>query len=236
MTRLKSRQKFVPNGFKFYQPETKWREPRNASFQVLVDALIAHRHAQPFLAKQNGWNLEFNAVADEVDEFNAKICEQMGWTDYIQSPAGSAPPPKFHAPSPSDQNKLAAAAGRVKKIWSGVRTLNDWIDSGEPAVTQEQSNARAAVCAACPQNGKGDFSHWFTQPAADVIKRQIEKLEDRKLKTDSDDKIQICEICLCPLRLKVHTPLKFINTYLDESVLRDLERVKDCWIPAERKN
>lgn len=235
MTRLKSRQKFIPNGFRFYQPETKWREPKNASFEVLVNALIAHRLGQPFLAKQHGWNLEHDAVADEVDEFNAKICEQMGWTDYIQSPSGGSPPPKFHAPSPSEQGKLVAAAGHVRKIWSGVRTLNDWIESGEPAVTQEQSNARAVVCAVCPENGKGDWTHWFTQPAAEVIKRQMEKLEERKLTTTSDDKIQICEVCTCPLRLKVHTPLKFINAHLDDDVLRDLERVHGCWIPAERK-
>jgi len=63
----------------------------------------------------------------------------------------------------------------------------------------------------------------------------MEKLEERKLTTTSDDKIQICEVCTCPLRLKVHTPLKFINAHLDDDVLRDLERVHGCWIPAERK-
>ena len=234
MSRLKSRQKFIPNGFVFYQPETKWRSPANASFEIVVQSLMAHRNAQPFLAKKHGWKLEHDEVADEVDAFNARICEQMGWMDYVQAPLGAAPPPKFPAPSPSDASKLAAVAGHVKKIWAGVRTLTDWIDSGEPAVPTDQSSARAAVCAICPKNTPGDFTTWFTKPAAEAIRRQIQKVEHRNLSTPYDDKINVCEVCLCPLKLKVHTPLSHINAHLTEDVLHDLERAPNCWIVSER--
>jgi hypothetical protein len=235
MSRLKSRQKFIPNGFRFYQPETKWYAPNGSSFQIIVNALVAHRTANPFLAKQHGWQTDPNAVADEVDEFNARICEQMGWMDYVQEASGGSPPPKFLAPSPSDQSKLAAVAGRVKKIWSGVRTLNDWIDSGDPPVPAEQAEGRAAACAACLKNTPGDFTTWFTQPAADAIKRQQEKLADRKLATSKDELINVCSVCLCPLKLKVHTPLAYINAHLSDPVLRELEQVPGCWMVEERK-
>ena len=235
MSRLKSRQRFIPNGFKFYQPETKWKAPNNASFEVIVSALIAHRHGQPFLAKKHKWHLDRIDVADEVDEFNAMLCERMGWLEYVQAPTGTAPPPKFPAPSPSDQSKLAAVAGRVKKIWSGVRTLNDWIDSGEPGVPHEQAEKRAGACASCNKNTPGDFTSWFTAPAAEAIKRQIEKAQALKLSTSKDNIINVCSVCLCPLKLKVHTPLKFINAHMSNDVLSDLEKVPGCWICAERR-
>lgn len=234
MARLKSRQKFIPNGFRFRQAETGWQAPRNASFEIIVSGLIAHRRSQPFLAKKHHWSLDHDVVANEVDEFNARVCEQMGWTDYIQPAAGSAPPPKFQAPSADEQKRLAAVAGRVKKIWSGVRTLNDWIDSGDPPVTPDLAAQRAATCAACPKNTPGDFTRWFTAPASEAIKRQIQRLSHRKLSTPHDEHINICDVCLCPLKLKVHTPIEFINAHLSEEVLRELERVPGCWIIRER--
>lgn len=113
--------------------------------------------------------------------------------------------------------------------------MNDWLDSGTEAVTPIRSESRAAVCAACPVNGKGDFTQWFTQPAADAIKRQLEKVQSRKLSTSQDEKLNICTICLCPLKLKVHTPISFIKTHMSEGVLRDLEKAPACWIIEELK-
>ena len=235
MARLKSREHFIPNGFKFFQPETNWQAPRMASFQTIVSALLAHRRGNPAMASKHGWTLDPEAVADEVDVYNATICERMGWSDYIQAAAGgAAPPPFLNQPSAADQKSLAAAAVKVKKIWSGVRTLNDWIESGEPPVPSELSARRAALCAACPKNGTGDFTKWFTAPAATVIKKQVERLNDRHLSTPSDPLIEVCEVCLCPLKLKVHTPLNFINQHMSEGVLQDLTQVAGCWIVAER--
>lgn len=235
MARLKSRQRPIPNGFVFLQSQTGWKAPRNASFNTIVNALIAHRKGNPFLAQKHKWSLDPVAVADEVDAFNAMVCERMGYTNFIQSPVGVAPPPKFPAPSASEQSKLSAAAGQVKKIWAGVRTLNDWIDSGDPPVPAEQSAARARCCATCNKNTPGDFTTWFTKPAAEAIQKQVERISDRKLSTPEDARLNVCSVCLCPLKLKVHTPLNYINSYLSEGVLKELEKVSGCWIVEERK-
>lgn len=224
---------FVPNGFSFIQPETGWRSPRMASFETIVSSLIAHRQANSFLVQKHGWAMDHDSVANELDAYNANLCAQMGWTDYIMIPLGEPPPPKSRPPSQSDQNLVSAAGAKVKKIWAGVRTLNDWIDSGEPAVDAAKSNQRASVCAGCPQNGRGDFTKWFTSPAAEAIKRQVEKLADRKLSTEHDSSIDVCEICLCPLKLKVHTPFSFIKEHLSDSVAAELKRVPKCWIIDE---
>ena len=236
MAILSNRQLQVPGGFKFYIPELKWEPKPYQSFDQLVQQIISLRQGNPQLTQKNGWSLDYNSVANEVDAFNSRICEHMGWTNYIIQAQGAPPPPKSRPPSIADQKQLGAAAAAVKKIWSGVRTLNDWLDSGEPAVDSRLSAARAMKCSTCPMNGKGDWTTWFTAPASEAIKRQLTKLAERKLTTPYDDKIQICEACLCPLKLKVHTPIKFIKANILEPVLQELAKAPNCWIIEELRS
>jgi len=234
MARLTNRQRQIPFGLKFYQPETRFNT-RQGSFQNIVDQVVAMRKANPALVAKHGWSTDWNTVADEVDAFNAAICERMGWTDFISQPgAGVAPAPKFKALSPQSEKQLSAVADKVKKVWQGVRTLNDWIESGEPPVPTEQSQKRAETCAACALNGKGGLEGWFTKPAAEAIKLQIAKLADRKLSTTVDEKLNVCTACLCPLKLKVHTPLGFISPNMGAETRAALD--PQCWILAEEKS
>lgn len=233
--RLKDRNKFIPGGFVFYQPQTKWRAPRMASFTTIVQALIAHRKANPALRADKKIRVDEEGVAEEVDAFNARVCQANGWDDYIMGTGLVSLPPKFKAPSQQEKERLGVAAGRVRKIWSGVRTLNDWLDSNLPPVPQEQAEARAAVCAKCPHNNAGDFTSWFTSPASEVIRRQLERLTERQIKTSLDAQINICDICLCPLKLKVHTPFSFIKVNMVSALFDDLAKVPNCWVVAEAK-
>lgn len=233
---LRDRNHFIPGGFIFYQPETKWRPRGGQSFSSVVDQLIRHRAGNPHLAQQHNWKMNRAEVEQEVDDFNARRCAATpGWGKFVMSLDGGGPPPKSIALSQADQRQVSAAAGLAKKIWSGVRTINDWIDSGSAPVHQTVANARASICARCPKNGQGDFTTWFTKPAAGAIKKQIEKLAERKLSTPHDAKLNICEVCLCPLKLKVHTPLPFIKTHLSDVVIADLKAVGGCWIIEEMK-
>lgn len=232
--RLKDRNRQIPNGLRFLQPETNWQPSRFASFSTIVQSLISHRKSNPSLIAQKKWSVDPTQVADEVDAYNALLCARHGWSTYITDGSESASaPPKPQALLQQEKSALAAAADKAKKIWSGIRTLNDWIDTGTPPVPKEQANGRALICSTCPKNGRGDFTSWFTKPAADVITKQIQKLAALKLSTPSDDKINICEVCLCPLKLKVHTPIQHIKEYLSEEVLADLKKMPTCWIPKE---
>lgn len=232
MARLNNRQLQIPGGLKFYQPETKFTA-RSGSFDNIVQQVIAMRRANPSIAQQKGWSTDYNAVADEVDAFNAAICERMGWTNYIMQSAVSAPSPKFKALSPLDKKQLDVVAGKVKKVWQGVKSLHSWIESGEPAVDQAKSEARAAVCVACPLNGKGGLEDWFTKPASEAIRKQFSTLAERKLSTSLDDQLNVCSACLCPLKLLVQTPLKFKLAHMGEETRRALHPA--CWVLAEEK-
>lgn len=237
MSRLIDRNRQIPNGLRFYQPETQWNSQKAVgqfpSFSILTQALMRHRQGNPALVAKYNWATDEASVGNEVDAYNAMICMSMGWTKFIVQGGGFEPAPKSQPLSQIDPRQLNAAAGRVRKIWSGVRITNDWIDSGEPAVPSEVSAARAAICAECPINGKGDFTTWFTIPAAESIKRQIQKVSERNLSTPSDEKLNICTACLCPLKLKVHTPIHFIKPHTSEEVLADLRKNPKCWIVSE---
>jgi hypothetical protein len=231
MAMLVNRSRQIPFSLKFYQPETRFNS-RQGSFNNIVDQVVAMRKANPALVAKHGWATDWETVALEVDQFNAAICERMGWTEFISQPgAGEPPSPKFKALSPLAEKQLSAAADKVKKVWQGVKTLNDWIDSGLPPVDAKVAEHRAGVCAACVLNGKGGLEEWFTKPAAAAIKLQIAKLADRRLSTMVDSKLNVCVSCICPLKLKVHTPLEFISKHTTNEVRATLD--KSCWILEE---
>ena len=222
MSRLKDRNRQIPNGLFFYVPQTKWRSQPWASFDTIVHSLIAHRQGNKFLADKFGWSTDYDVVADEVDAFNSRVCEQMGWNQFITGEGGLSPPISS-PPQLSGLNKLAA----------GARVLVEWITSGAEAVPIERANLRAATCAICPLNGPGDWTRYFTQPVSNAIAEQLKKRRNMNLSTPSDDKLGICTACLCPLKLKVHVPIDKILARLKPEVKADLDPA--CWILLESR-
>lgn len=233
MAKLKNRNAQIPNGFKFHQPQTGWHSPAWASFDAIVRALIVHRQGNPAITRKHRLSVDQASVEKEVDEYNAATCEAMGWNEFIMTPANDAPLPKFKALSPFGEKQLSAVADKVKKVWQGVRSLNDWLDSKIPAVDATLAQKRAEVCVSCPINGKGGLEDWFTKPASDIIKRQLEKASERKLSTTEDGKLNVCTACLCPLKLLVHVPLDFKLAHMGPETRKALD--PRCWILSEER-
>jgi hypothetical protein len=120
---------------------------------------------------------------------------------------------------------------RLKSVAAGGSVLVEWLRDGAEAVPKELATKRAAVCAECPKNGKGDFTRWFTVPVSEAIHAEIERKNQMRLSTPFDDRIEVCEACLCPLKLKVHMPINRIRDNLPAESHRDLD--PSCWIPRE---
>lgn len=228
--RLISRQRSIPYGYRFFQPEINWSAPRGASFHRIVVELIEARKGNPAMLQRHKWSLEYDAVANEVDEYNAAICLNHGWKDFISEPRAIAIP----KPQPQHQaqvvQSLKDAAARAKELVAGAKTLIEWIDSGEGAVQAVEAERRAAICATCPKNEAGDFTTWFTIPAAELIKRQVQRAQERKLSTSQDEKLNLCTACHCPLKLKVHVPLDWIKKRLTAGQMERLKQAPNCWI------
>lgn len=227
MSRLINRQTQIPQGLTFYQPETKWMPPRYASFDTIVNGLISHRNANPHLRDQHHWSVDYNTVADEVDAFNARLCEVHGWTKYISSegpmpPAAPLVPPK---PMPPPTKSLLES---VRTVVAGAIVLVDWLVNGAEAVAPEESNRRAEICAGCPKNEGGDWTRFFTVPVSQAIQGALNSRKDMGLSTFHDEKLGVCSACNCPLKLKVHLPLDKIKAKIDPADMQALD--PRCWI------
>ena len=155
----------------------------------------------------------------------------MGYVSYLTDPGGGANFPQ--AQSLLNPKQLNAAVSGIKKLWAGIKSVNEWLDTNAPAVPSELSEKRAAVCVACPMNGVGDWSQWYTAPASAAVKRQLEKVQDRKLSTTQDDKINICEACMCPLKLIVHVPIEIKLKNMSPETKAELH--PSCWQLSEEK-
>lgn len=196
-----------------------------ASFETIVAAIIAHRKANPWLIEKHKWPIEPEDVRNELDAYNAKICSDMGWSAYISGAAATPQPANPQTPLPQTIGRRAA------NVVAGAETLVDWIGDGAHAVSPEQSSGRAAVCVGCPKNNPGDLLSFFTRPAAEAIRRTIAKKNEMKLSTPSDEKLGVCDVCDCPLKLKVHLPVDFIRARLSQAVRSELPA--HCWMVKE---
>lgn len=229
MIRLKDRQKQIPNGYGFYLPELKWHAPHNfPSFDRVVQALTQVINANPFLAHKHKWPTHPQGIEEWVDLYNATVCAKMGWDAYIVSDQGTTLPKTSPRHQQATLQSLRNAAASAKELVAGAKTLTEWIDSGEPAVSAELSTHRAIICATCPKNEEGDWTKWFTIPASELIKRQVQKAQDRKLTTPRDDQLHLCTACHCPLALKVHVPIEWITKRMSPETRAKLD--PRCWI------
>jgi hypothetical protein len=142
----------------------------------------------------------------------------MGWTDFIIAGGGQ------QGPFSNRSNPF----GQLPGVAAGAKILVEWIASGEEAVPIDVSESRAAICADCPKNEKGDWTRFFTVPVSNEIKKQLEKRRGWNLKTSHDENLNICGVCLCPIKLKVHVPIDRILKNLDPEVRANLH--PKCWI------
>lgn len=225
MYRLANRQIQIPNGFSFYLPELKWQPAPFQSFDTLVNQVLQKVNGNPVIAEKHRWPRDRAGVESWVDQYNAQVCKNMGWSKYIidDEPASQSPKtlPPLHRNS------------RFARLVAGARTLADWLGSGGQPVNQEQAEGRAQVCVTCPRNKPGDLSTFFTEAASRVITSQLERRKELNLATKVDGNLGVCDACGCPLKLKVHVPIEHIVGKMSEETKKDLD--PRCWILSEIK-
>lgn len=229
MAHIKDRQRQIPHGYRFFQPETGWDSRKvlgsMPSLEALAQALIQHRRGNPYLAKQHGWKMTEKEVIEELDAYNAKICADHGWTDFISFGTGDPAPPKPVPPLGRITRNLSEGVAAIKV---GAQTMKSWFGEGMKPVAHDEAERRAAICAICPQNDKGDWTRWFTQPASELIRKQLAAAKGLNLTTSKDAELKVCIVCKCPLALKVFTPLEHIVLHMDDTTKAKLD--PGCWI------
>ena len=204
-----------PGGWQYHQPQTGWWAPSPVSFTLEQQAenLVKHRYANRAIAERNKLALDFASCKHEVRAFNAK---RLGVTEVS--------PPKSGAPSWLPHNLGAVAVG--------AKTLVAWLGEGGKAVPHALAEQRAAVCVKCPNNEAGDWTRWFTVPASELIRSQLDTKDKMGLSTSLDAKLQVCSVCACPMRVKVHVPIDVVRKHMPVSVYDELPEW--CWMLSEK--
>jgi hypothetical protein len=210
----------TPNGgWQFVQPQTRWSLPTPIAwtFDQAVKKIIEHRMANRAIAVQHKMPMDVPGVSAELVNYTK---QRLGIPD---PPAGPKFSPQQGLPPP-----VVAVVEAIKKTAYGAATIIDWLGSGGQAVDSELSTKRAGICINCPQNGSPDLSQWFTVKASEAIQAALSRRNDLKLSTPHDMQLGVCAACLCPMRLKVHTPLEVIISHLKPEIQAQLDT--NCWI------
>lgn len=217
-----------PNGWQFIEPTISPEPMVTWDLGSLVNQVIEARKRNP----RHRLDSSYDAVYADVLRQNEARVRALPGTDIFFSDAttGFTPPPKTSALRRVSQ-KLAAAAGGVVKVNAGVGVLLDWLGSGAKPVADELAEQRAAVCVDCPKNTKGNLTDFFTVPASDTILKQLEIRKDMNLKTTRDFGLNVCSACLCPMKLKVHVPMSYIQAKMNDKVKSELD--PRCWMLKE---
>lgn len=218
-----NRSEFPNSGWVFFQPQTGWRNPMPLAytFDQTVEEIIKHRLKNPAITKQHKLATDFSTVADELETFTKK---RLGLVDAF---------PKTLSPVRQILARVGLGAVAARNIAIGAQNLLAWSDSGK-VVPKELADARAVICTSggpngrCPMNGSGDWKTIFTEPAAELIQRQLSAKNSMKLETKYDASLGVCEACACPLQLKVWAPLEYALRKMSKETKDKLPEW--CWM------
>jgi len=235
MPRLKSRDAHPPGGFQVIIPEIGMGKPETGSFTHCVNFTMGVVRGNRFLAEKHQWNPSREWAEVYVENQNVARCQAHRWDNFLLLDAEPAPAPARDIPDGghSKKNVLADAVGAAKSVAAGVRVLLDWLGAGAKPVRPELAGARAQICVACPKNDGGDWRSVFTEPVANKIRQQLEIKNQMKLATTHDGALRVCSACMCPLPLKVWTPLEHILKFTDQGTKEQLD--PRCWIIHEEQ-
>lgn len=214
-----------PGGWQFVQPQTGWAMPTpvGLTHDQAVNMLIKHRLANTAAVQKYRLATDFDTVSRELIKF--------------QQIRGALPPdpiPKLTPPpvtAPRLVGAVSDAVAAVKKLAAGGTALYEWEELGYPHVEPEVAAERAAICVTCPKNQQGrSLTEYFTVPVAEMYNKRFQKLQELKLSTPDDDKLAVCQGCLCPLRTKVWFLPELIKKRLTPEIRAELNQIQPrCW-------
>ena len=227
MIALADRRKPGPNGFLFHERRTNWKsweaDPVTQwDFNLLVTKYQEHAKSNP----KFGLETDRARIEQMLDFANAMRYLSIPGADIYVSRTGASAP-KFNPPH---QPQGPVVAG-VNNIIAGAKTLREWWGSGGKPVENQFAEQRASVCVSCPHNAKGGLLSFFTEPLARAIQKNLEEAHKLNLRTSQDDKLNVCNVCDCPLHLKIFSPIEHILNHMPERVRKGLP--DHCWIVKE---
>lgn len=225
---LKSRRVFPPGGFQWLEPQTQWSAPPGLTFDQVVDALIAHRKANP----------RFNLTTDRaevekaVDSFQCiRIANNPEYCDGPSFRAALLPQRQSAVQGQMDARGNAAGGSEIgkyiKNTAAGIGLYVEWFGTGS-LVEQAEAERRAEICLSCPKHVKGNFFQRWNIVSAKEVMTVFKMLKDIKRSTKYDEQLSVCDPCDCPIGAKIWAPKDIIMSHIrPESAANLWEK---CWL------
>lgn len=209
---------FPPGGWSYRQPQLNWSTPTplGSTFAQTVELIRKVRVKNPAVSAKHNLSTDSEAIAQELLLYTRRR---------LKLPDN--PIPKAEAPGVFSR-PLGAVAAAGRAIAAGAKTLVSWLGDGGKPVSNELAEKRAAICVQCPNNDKGDWLRYFTLPATEILRKQLNFRNEMGAKTSADDQLQVCSVCKCPLKLKVFVPMENIFKQTSPDIQAALPSF--CWI------
>ena len=221
---LKSIATFPPGGFTYTQPESKLKFSQLIPLPDQAKLLAAHR-------KANGYpGASISECARDIEEWTClRLNNDPEWCiSDTQKKTGSLPLGKRL------EQGARAVAESVSKAVAGARILYEWFGEGGVPVEQSLAQKRADCCISCPKN---DPNRSHLSSLSEAAHKQLEHRAELKMAVTGEDKLGVCLVCHCPMKLKVHTPIDLIGKYTDNATMEKLDKIPTpCWVRDEIRN
>lgn len=220
MATLKSRSLFPPGGFQALFPEAGMKKPFVGSFSEAVNFTLNFRKKNPALVAKHNWSLDPDAIANDVDAYNAQRMVAGGFYNFVDM-EGVPPPPTGGA----SRGNVGAVAAAV----SGLAVYRELFQGKSVPVARDEAERRAAICVQCPLNNtKLTFKQRFVDYVAKGLTELVGIMRDLDLQTSRDKELGTCDACECPMFAKVHVALPTIIAHLKPNQRAKLH--SSCWI------
>lgn len=222
MASLKDRTRFPPGSFQVLIPEIGMTMPVKGSFNEVVTAFDKIVRANPDLARKHSWPTDRESQENWIDQREALRMIAHGWTGFVDLEGQLPAPPPPGGMRRNSPGVVAAAA-------SGLAIYRDLFTTGKP-VAPDVAEARANICATCPQNRTGSLKDFFVESVAKGLRELLSVMHDMKLTTTRDKELGTCAACMCPLKVKPWCELPLILKHMTPEQRDRLD--PRCWILA----
>lgn len=223
VARMRDRTRFPPGSWQALHPEAGQKEPYKGSFTEVVTWEAKFRKANPTLTEKNGWSLDPEAIANDVDTYNAQRMIAGGFLHFVDMEGEHAPSP----PGGVRRSRLAGLAAVADSTVTGLAIYRELFTVGKP-VAKEEAERRAAICVQCPLNERVTLKSRFLDAVAKPLSELLGAMKSIDLTTSHDKELGVCSACNCPMRVKTWVELSLIRKHLKP----DQEAALDprCWI------
>lgn len=132
---------------------------------------------------------------------------------------------------------LNALIERLRGDIEGAKLLADWLGEGGHPVSQMRADHRAYACNhgnkdhPCPYNTAPNWWDKFKSAIATTIRAELELKNHLELKAQEEDRLAMCSVCGCCLKLKVWTPLNHIKAHTPAETIGRAPVY--CWMRTE---